>query len=236
MLCNTKCSIKISGWNYKKFWLLDSIIYVDGDGRDPRLGSGPGWFRSKNGNLVRITPPELTEYKGKQPLTWGFYEAYAEADIPDPKKYPECCVGHAVVTLEARDFSWQKPSEFGIKIRELRPDSEDPFPGRPFECYLLDEDASHDLDQRREQNLEELVNGSTGIVPDGYLHFTVTLDSCVHYTRDIPFTPVNEMSEVEAIMKGQLQSVVRADGQRLNCYFSLGRSPMTFHEVRNIFG
>lgn len=233
MLVNTKCTVKISGWNYKQFWKPESIVYIDGDGRDPRLCSGPGWFRSKDGTLVRVTSAEQIEYKGKQPFTTGFREAFAEVDIPLNR--PKCRLGHAVVILEARNLSWQPPAEFGMKVRELPPCSSDPFPDRPFECYLLDEDSRKTFDERRTQALEKLVNRSLGIAPDAYLHVTVSLDSWVHYTRDIPFTPVNELSEVEAVMNAQLQSVIQTDFQRLDWYFKLGRFPVTFHELRKIF-
>ena len=233
MLINSKIELKFSGWRRKDFWKPGAILYIGTDGQDPRLGFEPGWFRSRNGRLFKVRSAERREYRGRHPFTFGFYEAFADADVPMDR--PGSRLGHAVITLEARNLSWKKPSEFGRMIRKLSPGGGDRFPDRPFECYLLDEDDRMAFDQRRAGSLEKLVNGPKDPAPEDYLHITVSFDSWVNYTRDIPYTSVNELAEVEAVMREQLDSVVRADCARLDDYFGSGRFPVRFQELPRIF-
>ena len=233
MLVNNEVELEFLGWHCKEFWLPESVVCMNDHGVSPRSASKYRWCRARDGKLIEITRAELTKYKGKQPITFGFYFGYGQVKVS--MYYPECKLGYASVYLEPRNLSWQPPPGFGRKTREVRVPRDDPFPDRPFECYLLDENDWESFDNQMKQTVQMLMNGHREPAPEDILHVTVSFDSWVHYTRDIPFTPVNELSEVEAVMNEQLRSLILIECPRLNHYFKLGRFQPSFSEVKRLF-
>ena len=227
-----ECDIKLSVWHAKEFGLPSMICYAENDYPDPRFGSRPGWYRIENGVPEKIEQPELTEYRGRQPLTWGFHWAVGVREIlSEPRR---CPIGRFVIQLEGRDFAWQKPAEIGTRIKTLNPWKKDRFPDNPFDVYVLDDNARRDYDAQRLKNLERYQKGVLDMAPDAYLHVSAVLDSVRCYVRDIPFTPVNEISEVKAVIEEQLYSLIRTDEGWLHSYLGHRTLRMDVRDVTRL--
>ena len=235
MLFEPSCKVRMAVWKDSAIGSPASIFYTD-NCENPRLAFGPAWFRTENGVGERLRPRELREYKKVQPFTMGFYEAQAVVAEFLSKYYPKCLLGHVTVTLESRNYAWrgQEPAEIGTKIGTLNPRGRDRFLDCPFGVYYLDEEARHDFQNRRIRALEKYYQGIEGIAPDAFLHLTVTLDSRRCYVRTIPFTPLNEVSEIKAVVKNQIQSLVDADRAWLEHYQYIGQFPLSDREISEL--
>lgn len=228
MIFDPTCYLRMAVWHDPEIGNAASIFYLDNFCSDPRLVFGPTWFRTKNGVGQRLRSSELTKYKGRHSITMGFFEAHAEAAISLGR--PKCRLGHFAITLEARNFG-RKSTEIGTKIGTLKSDHRSRFQDTPFDVYYLDEDACHDFDAKRIKAIEKYYQGVKGNAPDAGLRFTASLDSRRFYVRDIPFTPVNELSEIKAVIEKQLRTLVMEDYGWLDRYLHLGQFSLDDREI-----
>ena len=233
MLFDPSCKIRMAVWHDPEIGNAASVFYLDGFRGDPRLAYGPTWFRTKYGVGRRLRKCELTRYHGRHPLTMGFFEAHAEAGISLGR--PKCRLGHFEITLEARNLSWKKPKEFGRKIGALKSRGISRVQDSPFEIYYLDADARHKFDDQRIKAIEKYYRGVEGLAPDAGLRLTAILDSRLLYVRDIPFTPVNEVSEIKAVMEKQIHSLVLDDERWIDAYLHQGQFPLDNRQIPGLY-
>lgn len=234
MVFEPSCKVRMAVWHDSAIGCPASIFYTD-NCENPLLAFGPAWFRTENGAGETLRPGELSEYKKVQPFTMGFYEAQAVV-AEFLSKYTKCLLGHVTVTLESRNYAWrgQEPAEIGTKIGTLNPRGRDRFQDCPFDVYYLDEDARYDFKNRRTRALEKYYQGIEGIAPDAFLHLTATIDSRRCYVRTIPFTPLNEVSEIKAVVEEQIQFLVDADETWLKSYQYVGQFSLSEREISEL--
>ena len=209
-------NIDLSIWHGQEFWKKTTVFYAESSCRIPLLPPGPEWYSANEGKISLVPESQRTQYKGKQPFTFGFYEAFANIDYPYGEGRDK--QGRFLLHLEGRNRPLKTP---GTKIGTLCCKENDRYSHIPFEVYKLNEESDNSLNKEIAERLESYQTGIVEVPEETFLHFSAILDSRILYRRKIPYRPANELEEVQKIMNEQFRSVIIADHSWLHGYSNL---------------